>query len=137
MGRRYGGRMPTDPSDRIRIRRIYDDASADDGQRVLVDRLWPRGVRKDDAALDRWVKEITPSTELRRWYAHEPSRYEEFAARYRDELDAPEASAVLDELAAALSTGERLTLLTATRDLAHSHVQVLAAVLTDRAGGRH
>ncbi len=136
MGRGYRGDMPADPSDRVHVRRVYDPPADDDGRRVLVDRLWPRGVRKEDAALDRWAKAVAPSTELRRWYGHEPSRFEEFATRYRDELEAPQAAAVLEELAALAVGGERVTLLTATRDLEHSHVTVLATVLRAVAG-RH
>ena len=70
----------------VRLKRAYLPPSPDDGVRVLVDRLWPRGVRKSDAAIDRWLKEVAPSTELRRWFGHDPSRWEEFGRRYRVEL---------------------------------------------------
>jgi uncharacterized protein YeaO (DUF488 family) len=96
---------------------------------VLVDRVWPRGVRKDDAHLDEWLRDVAPSTELRRWYAHEPSRFAEFRRRYLAELRDSghrEAAEHLRELA---SHG-KLTLLTATKDLDHSQAAVLAAWLT-------
>src|SRR5665213_3526528 len=70
----------------IHLKRAYLAPSSEDGVRVLVDRLWPRGVRKADAAIDRWAKEVAPSTELRRWFGHEPSRWDEFRRRYRAEL---------------------------------------------------
>ena len=70
----------------IKLKRIYDDPSADDGYRVLVDRLWPRGVSKEVAKLDEWDKELAPSTELRKWFDHKEERFDEFARRYREEL---------------------------------------------------
>ena len=82
----------------VRVKRAYEPRSPEDGTRVLVDRLWPRGLRKADAAIDCWMKEIAPSTELRRWFGHDPSRWEEFQHRYRTELSArPE---LLDKLRA-------------------------------------
>lgn len=71
----------------VRIKRVYENAEAGDGLRVLVDRLWPRGLSKEKAGIDRWLREISPSTELRKWYGHDPSRWEEFKARYFAELD--------------------------------------------------
>lgn len=76
--------MSTAP--RVQVRRVQDEAQEDDGQRILVDRVWPRGVSKDKARLDLWCKEVAPSTELRRWYQHDPDKWQEFARRYRDEL---------------------------------------------------
>jgi uncharacterized protein YeaO (DUF488 family) len=73
----------------VRYRRVYDDASPEDGRRILVDRIWPRGVRKEDARLDDWLRDVAPSTELRRWYGHDPERYEEFRRRYLAELREP------------------------------------------------
>jgi uncharacterized protein YeaO (DUF488 family) len=90
--------------DAVRVGRVYDAPSPGDGRRVLVDRLWPRGVRKDDPRIDEWLRDVAPSTGLRRWYGHEPSRFEEFAGRYAAELDGPaqaEALRALRELAAA------------------------------------
>ncbi|WP_329567257.1 DUF488 domain-containing protein [Kitasatospora sp. NBC_01266] len=111
----------------IRTRRIYDPPEPADGHRVLVDRLWPRGVGKERAALDEWAKDLAPSDPLRRWFHESPeARAEEFAHRYRTELDTPEAHAHLATLAA----HSPLTLLTANRDPAGSHVRVLVELLT-------
>jgi uncharacterized protein YeaO (DUF488 family) len=114
--------------DDIRVRRVYDDASPSDGTRVLVDRLWPRGLAKDRARVDEWLKAVAPSTELRRWYAHDASRFEEFRRRYRAELAEPERQAAVRHLRQLARSGP-LTLLTATRDLEHSQAAVLAGHL--------
>ena len=113
----------------IRLRRIYDDPSPSDGTRVLVDRVWPRGVRKDEAALDAWLKDIAPSTGLRRWYGHEPERFPEFRHRYDHELREPGRSAAVDRLRGLAREGT-VTVLTATRDVEHSHAAIIAEVLT-------
>ena len=105
----------------IRTRRVYDPPTDDDGLRVLVDRLWPRGVRREDAAIDRWPKDVTPSSELRRWYHADRSRYDEFVRRYREELD--DRDAALRELLDA--AGDTITLVTAVRTPDESHVPVL------------
>jgi uncharacterized protein YeaO (DUF488 family) len=109
----------------IRLARVYDDPSPDDGRRILVDRLWPRGFRKDDPRVGTWFKDIAPSKELRDWYNHQPERFDEFAARYREELQGSEA---LDELRK-LSKSGVVTLVTATRDVQGSHATVLATLL--------
>jgi uncharacterized protein YeaO (DUF488 family) len=109
----------------VRTRRIYDQPSPADGTRVLVDRVWPRGLAKDAARIDDWARAVAPSTELRRWYGHDPARFEEFRRRYLAELDDPERRDALDQLRELASRG-RLTLLTATRDLEHSQARVLA-----------
>ncbi|WP_079023665.1 DUF488 domain-containing protein [Streptomyces odonnellii] len=110
----------------VRVRRVYEAPEPEDGTRVLVDRLWPRGLAKEAAAVDEWLKDAAPSGELRAWYGHDPGRFEEFAGRYGQELAAPdhtEALARLRELAA----GHTVTLLTATKDLRYSHAPLLAA----------
>ncbi|MEU1117048.1 MULTISPECIES: DUF488 family protein [unclassified Streptomyces] len=112
----------------VQVKRVYDEASPDDGTRVLVDRLWPRGLSKEGARLDAWDKELAPSNELRRWYGHDPERYEEFAERYRHELTDADRAAELDRLRTLARKG-RLTLLTATKDLPHGHVRVLVDAL--------
>ncbi len=94
------------------------------GRRVLVDRLWPRGVNKDQARLDEWLKDVAPSTELRRWYGHDVGRFEEFAHRYHTELAEPPALGAVGHLVE-LSGAGPVVLLTATRDVAHSAAQVL------------
>ena len=79
----------------VRVRRVYDEPEPEDGTRVLVDRIWPRGLTKDKARLDQWFKQVAPSTELRKWYSHDPERFEEFGRRYREELkDAERAPAL-------------------------------------------
>ncbi|KAB8196745.1 DUF488 family protein [Nonomuraea phyllanthi] len=115
----------------ITCRRVYEETSPDDGKRVLVDRVWPRGLSKEAAHLDEWLRDVAPSTELRRWYAHEPSRFAEFRRRYLAELRDPghrEAAGHLRELAG----HDDVTLLTATRDVDQSQAAVLAEWL---AGG--
>ncbi|HUH67671.1 MAG TPA: DUF488 family protein [Mycobacterium sp.] len=110
---------------RIRVVRVYDDASLEDGQRVLVDRVWPRGVRKDDPRVGVWCKNVAPSKELREWYHHQPERFDEFALRYAAELrDSP----ALEQLRNLTKRGV-VTLVTATRDLDISQAAVLAKLL--------
>ncbi|WP_236572993.1 DUF488 domain-containing protein [Streptomyces sp. GS7] len=116
--------------DAIRVRRVYDTPEPADGARVLVDRLWPRGLAKEDARLTEWCKDAAPSSELRRWYRHEGERFEEFAARYRDELAEERARAALRHLRELAADGP-VTLLTATRDLSLSHVKVLLEALRE------
>lgn len=113
------------------VRRIYDDEGPDGGYRVLVDRLWPRGVSKERAALDEWAKDVTPSDELRRGYGHEPEKFAEFARRYRIELDAAPAKEVLAHLRR-IAAEELVILLTATRDVEHSGAIVLLDTLAGR-----
>ena len=115
----------------VRMRRIYDEPATSDGQRILVDRLWPRGVAKADAHLDHWAKDAAPSNELRRWYGHDEAKAEEFAQRYRHELATEPASAALEDLVERATKG-RITLLTATRDPHASHVPVLIAAIRGR-----
>ena len=113
----------------VRIKRIYEPPQAADGARVLVDRLWPRGLRKEAAALTGWHKDVAPSLTLRRWFGHDPARWQAFRARYRAELDANAAAlAPLRELARA----GPLTLLYGARDGAHNHAVVLAEYLRER-----
>ena len=115
-------------SSRIRVARVYEDLGPDDGERVLVDRLWPRGFRKGDPRAGRWIPKVAPSTELRKWYSHEAARFDEFAARYAQELETAEGAAAMDELKELLHGGP-VTLVTAARDLDGSHVAVLARLL--------
>ena len=112
----------------VRVRRVYDPPDPADGQRVLVDRLWPRGLSKSAAALDEWVKAVAPSNELRRWYGHEGSKFPAFQERYQAELQAPERADALAHLRHLACSGP-LTLLTATKDAGHSEAAVLAARL--------
>jgi uncharacterized protein YeaO (DUF488 family) len=114
----------------IFLRRVYDDPSADGGLRVLVDRVWPRGLTKEAAHLDEWMKDVAPSTPLRRWYGHRPERFTEFRRRYLAELVEPQPAAAMDRLRELTRSG-RVTLLTATRDVYHSQAAVLAEQLRD------
>ena len=118
-------RVAAVPETSISVKRVYDPPGPDDGRRVLVDRLWPRGLRKEAAHLDDWLRDIAPSDELRRWYGHAPERWPEFERRYREELLQPPRAALLDRLA----NNAPLTLLTATKDVDHSNAAVLRAVL--------
>lgn len=110
----------------IRIKRIYDDPSADDGYRILVDRLWPRGISKARAHLDEWNKEIPPSTELRKWFDHKADRFDEFAIRYRLELEEKELQ--LNELRK-IAEQKSVTLLYAAKDPQINHAAVLRTVI--------
>lgn len=114
----------------IRLKRVYLAAEASDGTRVLIDRLWPRGITKRHAAIDRWLRDIAPSTELRRWFGHDPVRWEEFRRRYAAELACHQQQ--LDELLRLAGDGP-LTLVFAARDEEHNDAVVLRAVLLDRA----
>ncbi|MGB7933096.1 MAG: DUF488 family protein [Gammaproteobacteria bacterium] len=106
----------------IRIKRVYDDPGDDDGLRVLVDRLWPRGLRKADARIDLWAKDLAPSAPLRKWFGHEAARFDEFRSRYLEELEArPGIARELREQAA----GGTITLLFAARDRSCNHAVVL------------
>jgi uncharacterized protein YeaO (DUF488 family) len=114
------------------VRRVYDDPAPADGARVLVDRVWPRGLRKDAAQLDDWAKDVAPSTELRTWYQHDPARFAEFRRRYVAELKAPTGKAALARLRALAADGP-VTLLSATREINISQAEVLAEFLREPA----
>lgn len=114
-----------DIAHRVAIKRAYEPPMRGDGVRILVDRLWPRGLRKDDAHFDQWRKDLSPSTELRQFYGHRPERFAEFATRYRGELRRKQAAAAVSEVIE-LTQRHPITLLTASRDLSHSEVAVLA-----------
>ncbi|ASE11536.1 DUF488 domain-containing protein [Kocuria rhizophila] len=112
------------------VKRIYDEPAQNDGTRVLVDRVWPRGIRKADAHLDDWNKEVSPSTELRKWYGHDPEKFEEFSSRYRKELESGEGKEGLQKLRDSVK-GKRLTLLTASKAVDISQATVLKTILSD------
>jgi uncharacterized protein YeaO (DUF488 family) len=119
---------PVSPAD-VRVRRVYEEPSAADGARILVDRIWPRGLRKDVIRLDDWAKDVAPSAELRTWYGHDPAKFAEFRQRYLGELAGSPQRAALGRLRALAAAGRPLTLLTATRDVEHSQAAVLAQLL--------
>jgi uncharacterized protein YeaO (DUF488 family) len=112
----------------VRVRRVHDEPEPDDGTRVLVDRVWPRGLTKDQARLDQWSKQVAPSTQLRKWYSHDPERFEEFRRRYREELKDAEHAPALEHLRKLARSGT-LTLLTATRHAEISQAAVLADLI--------
>jgi uncharacterized protein YeaO (DUF488 family) len=114
----------------VRVRRVYDPQTEQDGARILVDRLWPRGLTKAKAALDEWCKQIAPSTELRTWYSHDPDLFREFRRRYRKELRGAERSATLTHLRE-LARKHTLTLLTASKDVDISEAAVLAELIEE------
>lgn len=116
-------------SDRVWIRRAYDEPTHNDGYRVLVDRVWPRGVSKEDAQLDEWCKQIAPSTELRKWFGHAPERWDGFRSRYRAELGDR------DDLVEALverTRHRRVTLVFGAKDTEHNQAVVLAELIDER-----
>ena len=106
----------------VDIKRVYEQAADEDGIRVLVDRLWPRGVSKERAALSGWIKDVAPSSDLRRWWHHDPDRFEEFARRYRTELDDNPA---LEDLLSIVREHDRTTLVYAAKDPAVNHALIL------------
>ena len=113
----------------VKLRRAYDAARTGDGTRILIDRLWPRGVRKADAAIDLWAKDIAPSTALRRWFGHDPARWNEFRRRYSEEVH--QHGDRLDELRA-LAQGGRITLVFAAHDKTYNDAVVLRGILLGR-----
>ena len=112
------------------IKRVYEPPAASDGQRILVDRLWPRGLRKADAKIDRWMKEVAPSTALRSWFGHKPERFAEFRRRYAAEMADNPALAELRKL----GRGKTVTLLYGARDPDQNQAAVLLGMLHRRAG---
>jgi uncharacterized protein YeaO (DUF488 family) len=114
------------PPERIRLKRAYEPPAAGDGMRILVDRLWPRGVKKSAAAIDTWMKDVAPSTGLRQWFGHEPDRWEEFRRRYLAELE--QKSGLLDEIRALAHRGS-ITLVFGAHDEMHNDAVVLREVL--------
>src|SRR5690554_7367006 len=105
----------------IRIKRAYEDAARSDGPRILVDRIWPRGVAKEDAELEAWLKGLAPSTDLRKWFGHDPEKWEEFRQRYLKELKKTEAADDLKELQSIVKEHKRITLVFAAKDTEHNN----------------
>ncbi|MGF6603913.1 uncharacterized protein YeaO (DUF488 family) [Paraburkholderia sp. GAS448] len=119
---------------KIFIRRAYDDPTQEDGYRVLVDRVWPRGRSKETLKLDEWVRELAPGTELRKWFGHDPQRWEAFQQRYRSELDSEEMQARMRQLLSDAG-GQPITLVYGARDEEHNQAIVLRDVLLRLSGG--
>jgi uncharacterized protein YeaO (DUF488 family) len=117
---------------RVRLKRVYEPAEPGDGARFLVERLWPRGLRREAAHLTAWLKDVAPSPELRRWFHHEPARWEEFRRRYRAELAEPAKQALVRELVTAARAGP-ITLVFAARDTEHNAAVVLRELIEELA----
>ncbi len=113
----------------IALKRAYDKPAASDGTRVLVERLWPRGLTKEAAALDAWLKDVAPSHELRKWYHAQPRPWETFRRRYLEELSSPEANGALEQLYEMARSARKLTLVYAARDTEHNSAVVLKELL--------
>jgi uncharacterized protein YeaO (DUF488 family) len=112
----------------LKIKRVYEPKESSDGKRILVDRLWPRGISKDKAFLFEWMKDLAPSDELRKWFAHEPEKWAEFRRRYRAELDAEEQKALLEKIAQLASKGS-VTLVYGAKDTEHNNAVVLEELI--------
>lgn len=108
-------------------KRIYDTSAADDGYRILIDRLWPRGISKEKAKIDLWLKEIAPSTELRKWFDHDPKKWDEFQKKYTDELDSKKE--LLKQIKDLEKEHQKVTLLFAAKDAEHANIDVLLDLL--------
>lgn len=121
-----------DPHRGVPVKRAYEPAKSSDGYRVLVERLWPRGLRKEDAHFDAWMKDVAPSSQLRTWFGHDPALWREFRARYRRELRAEKARAALDALARRAIL-RRVTLVYSSRDEEHNSALVLREEVERRA----
>ena len=118
----------------LRVRRAYDPPAPDDGCRVLVDRLWPRGLKREAAGIDHWLRELAPSNELRTWFAHDPARWDEFRLRYAAELRSPAAAAALAELRSLIAAHRVVTLLYGARDTTCNNAEALRLWLEVGAG---
>lgn len=114
----------------IQIKRVYEELGDDDGHRILIDRLWPRGISKENAHIDLWLKEIAPSTELRKWFNHDPEKWEEFKKLYRDELS--EKKEMMNQIKELEQKHETVTLLYSAKDTEHANAKVLLEVLEEK-----
>lgn len=113
----------------VKLKRAYESAHENDGKRILVDRLWPRGVSKEKAQLDEWLKELGPTTELRKWFNHDPEKFEDFAKKYRQELQTGEQKASYDKLKKIQKSHDTITLVFAAKEEIYNHPQVLKDML--------
>ena len=112
----------------VKIKRAYEKKSASDGKRIYVDRLWPRGLSKEDVAIDEWLKDLSPSDELRKWFGHEPEKFPEFKKRYIKELADPAKQALLKRIAG-MAKGNNITLVYSAKDTEHNDAVVLAGLV--------
>jgi uncharacterized protein YeaO (DUF488 family) len=111
----------------VKIKRIYDPVSSDDGKRILIDRLWPRGVKKEEAKIDEWLRDVAPSNDLRKWFSHDPSKYQEFKKRYVKELE--KKSELLERIKKEAKK-ETVTLLFSAKDTEHNNATALKEILS-------
>jgi uncharacterized protein YeaO (DUF488 family) len=118
----------------VLLKRAYEEPASTDGFRVLVDRLWPRGKKKADLRLDAWVKDIAPSTELRKWFQHDPKRWPEFCKRYKAELKSPKLQKKIADTLQSAKKHSTITLIYAAKDTKHNEAVVLQAIFKRRAG---
>jgi uncharacterized protein YeaO (DUF488 family) len=125
------GREHPTKSSNVRLQRAYEDPRPDDGHRVLVDRVWPRGRTRAELRLDAWAQDLGPSSGLRKWFGHDPARWTAFRTRYRAELAEPERAQALDALAA-IARSRRITIVYGARDPEHNQAQVIAEEITRR-----
>jgi uncharacterized protein YeaO (DUF488 family) len=118
----------------LKIKRAYEPAEPSDGRRILIDRLWPRGVSKTEANIDLWLKELAPSTELRQWYGHDPEKWDEFKKRYIEEITSPEKKKILEDIAHH-ARHNNITLVYSAKDTEHSDARVLAELINKNKAG--
>ena len=112
----------------LKVKRVYDKKETSDGKRILIDRLWPRGLRTENAAIDEWLKEISPSDELRRWFNHDPEKWDEFRRRYRKELSSPEKREILERIAKQAAHSD-VTLVYGARETEYNNARVLEELI--------
>lgn len=112
----------------LKVKRVYEKREISDGKRILVDRLWPRGLRTEDAGVDEWLKELSPSDELRRWFNHDPEKWEEFRSRYRKELSSPEKQEILERIAKQAAHSD-ITLVYGARETEYNNARVLEEII--------
>lgn len=120
----------------LKIKRAYEPAETSDGRRILIDRLWPRGVSKADARIDAWLKDLSPSTELREWFAHDQQKWEEFRKKYRQELSAPEKARLIEDIAQH-ARHNNVTLIFSAKDIEHNDALVLEELIQKSMVGVH
>jgi uncharacterized protein YeaO (DUF488 family) len=114
----------------LRVKRAYESKEAGDGVRILVDRLWPRGLRSADAGIDEWIKDVAPSDELRKWFAHDPEKWPEFKRKYTGELSEPSKATLLKRIAKLAANGD-VTLVYAAKDAEHNNARVLEGLIAN------
>lgn len=118
----------------LKTKRVYEKKDPGDGKRILVDRLWPRGLTREEAAIDEWMKDLAPSDELRRWFGHKPEKWAGFRERYIGELSSPDKAGLLEKVART-ARQSTVTMLYAAKDVEHNNAEVLREIILRKAGG--